>query len=217
MEVVGVAAGTPGADYDPDPTSPHVYVPFGQSYLPQMHVLVAVNEQVADPEELLPTIRGEIREVDPALPMLTLTTMRGVRDGNWSLRLLDIGGRVFTLLGVLALCIALVGLYGVKAFLMSRRTHEIGVRMALGATRGDVLREMLRESLVLTAAGLVVGWALALAAGEILSSLLYEVSARDPWVFLGASACLAVAATVASWLPVRDALRVEPSTALRHE
>jgi putative ABC transport system permease protein len=100
---------------------------------------------------------------------------------------------------------------------MSRRTREIGVRMALGATRGAMLREMMRESMAVTAVGLAVGLVLALAVGRILSSLLYEVSATDPWAFLGATAFLALAATVASWLPIERALRVQPSAALRHE
>lgn len=89
--------------------------------------------------------------------------------------------------------------------------------MALGATRGDVFRHMMRESLTLTLAGVGVGLVLALMAGRILSSLLYGVSATDPWVLIGASTSLALAAAVASWLPVHQALRVEPSAALRHE
>lgn len=216
IEIVGIAPGTPGDGFDPAPRS-HVYVPFGQAYEPNMHVLVNVSERVVDATSLLETIRDEIREVDASLPVLRLTTMREVRDGNWFLWFVRIGGQLFTLLGVLALFVAMVGLYGVKSFLMSRRTREIGVRIALGATRGRVLRQMMGESMALTAAGVAVGLALALAVGRILSSLLYEVSATDPWAFLGAIAFLAFAATVASWLPVEKALRVEPSGALRHE
>lgn len=216
VEVVGIVAGAPGADFDPAPR-PHVYLPFGQAYVPDMNVVVAVGDRVADASSLLPTIRDGVRAVDPSLPVLTMTTMREVRGANWSLGLRRMGGRLFTLLGGLALFLAMVGLYGVRAFLMSRRTREIGVRMALGATREAVLRQMMAESMRLTVAGLVLGWVLALAAGRILSSLLYKVSAADPWVFFGATAFLALAAVVASWLPVRRALRVQPSAALRHE
>ncbi len=100
---------------------------------------------------------------------------------------------------------------------MSRRTREIGMRMALGATRGAVRRQMMRESMAWTVAGLAVGLILALAAGRILSGMLYEVSAADPAVLAGASAFLALAAALASWLPIRKALQIEPSAALRHE
>jgi predicted permease len=216
MEIVGIAPGIAGDQFDPEPR-PHVYVPFGQAYTPNMYVHIAVSERVADEARLLETIRNEIRGVDPSLPVLSLTTMRVFLDENVFLWFIRIGGRLFTLLGALALFMAMVGLYGVKAFLMSRRTREIGVRMALGATRGAMLREMMRESMAVTAVGLAVGLVLALAVGRILSSLLYEVSATDPWAFLGATAFLALAATVASWLPIERALRVQPSAALRHE
>lgn len=217
IEIVGIVPGTPAAGFDPAPKS-HVYLPFGQAaYMTGMNVLVAVDESVADPSLLLETIRNEIREIDRSLPVLSLMTMREFRDNNWLLWFTRLGGRLVTLLAAAALFMAMVGLYGIMAFLMSRRTREIGVRMALGATRSAVLRQMMRDSLLLTAIGLAVGWPLTLGAGQLLSSLLYGVSATDPWVFAAASALLACAAVFASWLPVRKALRVEPSAALRHE
>ena len=216
LEIVGIAPGLPASDFDPAPRQ-HLYVPFGQAYTAGMNMLVAVRETVADPARLLDTIRNEIREIDPALPVLSLMTMREYRDKNWSLWFTRIGGQLFTLLGLVALFMAMVGLYGMIAFLMSRRTREIGIRMALGATRGAVLRQVMRESMRLTAVGIALGLALALGAGQVLSSLLYGVSPADPWVLLGASSLLALAAIAAAWLPASRALRVQPSAALRHE
>jgi predicted permease len=216
MEIVGVAPGMPGPDFDSAPRR-HLYVPFGQSYTAGMSLLVAARANVADPARLLESIRGELREIDPALPVLSMMTMREYRDKNWSLWFTRIGGQLFTVLGLVGLFMAMVGLYGVTAFLMSRRTREIGIRMALGGTRGAVLRRFMRASVRLTAAGIAVGLLLALGAGQLLSSQLYGVNPRDPWVLLGASALLALAATAASWLPVRRALKVEPSAALREE
>jgi ABC-type antimicrobial peptide transport system permease subunit len=216
MEIVGVAPGLPGSDFDSAPRQ-HLYVPFGQAYEAGVSLLVAVREHVADPARVLEAIRNEIRAVDASLPVLSLMTMRDYRDKNWTLWFTRIGGQLFTLLGLVALFLALVGLYGIMAFLMSRRTREIGIRMALGATRRAVLRHVMRESLLMIAIGVAVGLCLALATGQLLSSMLYGVSAADPLILLGASALLASAAATASWLPVNRALRAQPSAALRHE
>jgi putative ABC transport system permease protein len=185
--------------------------------MPGMYLLIRVNAGVADAAALLDAIRAEIRAIDSSLPVLRMTTMREFRDANLYLWFTRFGGQLLALLGVLALFLALIGLYGVKAFLMARRTREIGVRMALGATREVLLRQMMRENLASTVAGLIVGLALAVGVGKVLESLLYEVSATDPWVFFGATAFLACAAAFATWLPVERALRVEPSVALRNE
>jgi predicted permease len=216
MEIVGIAPGTPGPDYDPAP-APHLYLPFGQNYSAAMHVIVGVDAGVPNPSALLETIRNEIRGIDASLPVLSLLTMRDLRDRNWNLWLARMGGRLFTLLGGLAVFLATVGLYGAKAFLMASRTHEIGVRMALGASRGDVLKQMMRESAAVIVVGLGMGLLLALAAAQVLRGFLYEISATDPWVLLGASVSLALAATVATWLPARHASRIEPTAALRNE
>jgi ABC-type antimicrobial peptide transport system permease subunit len=165
----------------------------------------------------LATIRQEIRELDPALPVLSMKTMRGLRDENWSLRILALGSRLFSALGAAALFLAMVGLYGVKSFLVSRRTREIGIRMALGATRGDVQRELLRQSIVVTAVGLVISCLVAIAVGRIVSSMLYGISGIDTLVLAGATVLLASAVSFASFLPVRRATRIEPTMALRYE
>jgi predicted permease len=216
MEIVGIAPGLPGSNFDSAPRQ-HVYVPFGQAYAPGVSVLVAVSDGIADPARLLERIRSEIRTIDSSLPVLSLLTMREYRDKNFNLWFTRLGGQLFMLLGLVALFLAMVGLYGIMAFLTSRRTREIGIRMALGATRRTVLRQLMRESLALIALGLVVGVALALGIGQLLRSMLYGVSPADPWVLVGASVLLALAAVTASWLPVNRALRIQPSAALRHE
>ncbi len=217
LEIIGVVPGTRHQFWDQEP-SPHLYVPFGQQYMPNMHVHVRIADGMSgDEAAILATVRKEIRAIDPALPVLGLKTMRDHRDESVFLWLVRTGAKVFSVLGALALFLALVGVYGVKAFVMARRTREIGLRMALGATRGEVLRQMVREGLVLTATGLGLGLVLSAATARLLSSMLYEVDAADPAVFVGAALVLAAAATLASYLPARRATRISPLAALRYE
>jgi ABC-type antimicrobial peptide transport system permease subunit len=117
----------------------------------------------------------------------------------------------------IALTLAAVGIYGLVAYTVSRRTREIGLRMALGAARTDVLRMVVRQGMTLVAVGLAVGLALALALSRVLGSLLYEVSAWDPATFAAVAVVLLAIALVASWIPARRATRVDPLAALRYE
>jgi putative ABC transport system permease protein len=116
---------------------------------------------------------------------------------------------------VLALLLAVVGLYGVKSYVVSQRTREIGIRMALGARPGDVLGMVLRDGAILSAAGLALGLPLAALVGFALSRFLYDVTPLDPIVFTLAPALLSCAALAATWLPARRATRITPLTALR--
>jgi ABC-type antimicrobial peptide transport system permease subunit len=144
-------------------------------------------------------------------------TMRAFHDRGvvlWSLRA---AGRVLSVFGVLALLLAAVGVYGVKSYMVSQRTREIGIRVALGATRGDVLRLVLRQGAILTAAGLAFGLPLALLLGQVLGWLLFDVSPLDPLVFTISPAILALAAALACYLPARRAMRITPLDALRSE
>ncbi len=220
MEVVGVVPGT-RHQMTTEPPSPHIYVPFGQAAFADgfggtthLHVRAAGSR---DPAMLLEPLRNELMAVDSALPLLSLQTMVEHRDAGLVMWTVRAGGRIFSILGALALFLAVVGAYGVKAFLVTRRTREIGVRMALGATSGDVMRQMLRESLAVTVAGLVVGLLLAAAVARLLSSLLYGVSPVDPLVLTASAAVLAAALLLAAYLPTRRATRIDPTTALRHE
>jgi ABC-type antimicrobial peptide transport system permease subunit len=131
------------------------------------------------------------------------------------LRPWQVGAGMFTLFGLLALVIAAVGLYSVLAYVVAQRAHEVGVRMALGATRGHVLRLVLGEGLRVTAVGVALGLAAALVAGRYMRELLVGVSPRDPLVLGGVAAALLAVATLASLLPAWSAARVDPSRALR--
>jgi len=220
VEIVGVVPGTRHRMTELAPSA-HVYLPFGQvptaeRFLSRMYLHVRATGGV-DPATLLEPVRNELMRVDSALPVLSLKTMVEHRDGGsfmWGVRA---GGLVFSMLGGLALFLAVVGAYGVKAFLVTRRTREIGVRMALGATRGDVMRQMLRESLGLTVAGLLLGLLLAASVARLLSALLYGVDPIDPLVLTVSAAVLAAALLLAAYLPTRRATRIDPTTALRHE
>ncbi len=219
-QIVGVVAGTRHGMAERGP-SPHVYVPFGQTSFEQrsgtamhLHVRAAGGLEAAT---LLEPLRNALESVDAALPVLSLQTMVDHRDRGLFMWIVRAGGRIFSMLGALALFLAVVGVYGVKAFLVTRRTREIGVRMALGATPGDIVRQMLRESLGLTIAGLVIGLLLAAATAQLVSALLYGVSPIDPLVLTASAAILAASLLLASYLPTRRATRIDPTTALRHE
>jgi putative ABC transport system permease protein len=131
--------------------------------------------------------------------------------------LLRMGALLFATFGGVALLLALIGVYGVNAYMVARRTREIGVRMAIGADRRDVLRLFLREGLLLTGAGLALGLVLAGLVARLMRGMLFEVSPFDPLVFGVASALLAGAALLACYLPARRATRIDPLLALRHE
>jgi ABC-type antimicrobial peptide transport system permease subunit len=166
---------------------------------------------------LLAVVRKELLAADPRLPILSSPTLRGHRDGSLDLWLVRTAARLFTLFGGIALFMAVIGLYGMKAYVVARRTREIGIRMALGASPGNVLGLVLGEGLALTGIGLGLGLILALLAGRVVSSMLYRVGPYDPLVIVGASLLLGGAALLAAYLPARRATRVTPLTALRSE
>jgi ABC-type antimicrobial peptide transport system permease subunit len=160
-------------------------------------------------------LRRTVREVDSSIPILELKSFSQHLDGNIQLWIVRAGATLFSTFGALALILAVVGVYGVKAYSVARRTREIGIRMALGAQRGAVQRMILREGSVMLAAGVAIGLLLAAATGKLLSGILYEVSAIDPLAFTIAPLVLAIAALIATWLPARRATRIDPMAALR--
>ncbi|MDQ3120225.1 MAG: FtsX-like permease family protein, partial [Verrucomicrobiota bacterium] len=162
-------------------------------------------------------LRRTVREIDPALPVLSLRSFAQLRDDNLELWMVRAAAALFSIFGALALGLSVVGLYGVKAYSVARRTREIGIRMALGAQRAAVQRMLLREGAAMLAAGLAFGLLLALATGKLVSSMLYEVSALDPIAFTVAPLVLALAALLATWIPARRATRISPMAALRTE
>ena len=214
-EVIGVVA-TVRDDLFPAAPRPHVYLPFGQHFQTGVHVhLRTATDDERARSELLGAVRREIRAVDERLPVMTLLTLRDHIDRSASLWIVRLGARVFSTLGALALFLAVVGVYGVKAYAVARRTREIGIRKALGATSGDTLWLVVREGMTLTAAGLAVGLVLSALVARLLGGMLYQVSSLDPATFVAAPLVLAAAALLASYVPAWRAARVAPSTALR--
>ena len=213
MEIVGIAAPIRDELFDRE-ARPAFYEPWGQDYRGNMFLHVRA-ERAGSDAELLAAIRRVMREYDPKLPVLQATTMQASHNRSLELWAVQAGGRAFLVFGVLALLLAVVGLYGVKSYIVSQRTREIGIRMALGARPGDVLSMMLKEGAALAAVGVALGLPLAALLGFGVSKMLYDVKPLDPVVFTAAPAALAVAALIATWLPARRATRVSPLTALR--
>jgi putative ABC transport system permease protein len=153
--------------------------------------------------------------VDPQLPVFELETMNEMyRQSLWEQRLY---GAMFGSFAAVALLLAAVGLYGVMAYMVTLRTHEIGVRMALGAQRRDMLRLVVRRGLTLAGLGVAIGLVGAFAVTGLLRGFLFGVTATDPLSFLGIPLILSLVALLASWVPARRATRVDPILALRYE
>lgn len=217
LQIVGIVPTVRNSIIEPKPV-PHLYVPLGYEYPPKMYLHLRVAPRGRESElALLRTVREEIRSADARLPVLTLKTLADLPKGTRDLWLVKAGAQMFLVFGGLALLLALVGVYGVRAFTVARRTREIGIRMALGATAQSVLWLVLREGLTLTAVGLGFGMLLAVAAGRLLSGLLYGVSPVDPLVFCIAPLLHTATALLACYFPARRAARVAPIEALKYE
>ena len=215
VEIIGVVPGIRHQLTDEQPP-PHIYMPLAQDYVANLHVHVRLDEQISH-EPMMRQVRDEIRQLDASLPVLRMVTMEEHRSQSVFLWLVDAGAKFFSALGLLALLLSLVGVYGVNAFVVARRTREIGVRMALGATRGAVLGQMVRESLRLTVIGLGIGFVLALGTARLLQSMIFQVSGEALFVTLIAGLLLAGAVLLAALLPARRATAIEPVLALRQD
>ena len=217
LEVIGIVPHTPDAFTDTESMN-WIYVPFSRSFQSDIYFLVKFSSlpRGGEPDAAV-LLRRTIASVDSTLPILSMQTFEGLLEGNLQLWLIKAGAAVFSVFGALALGLAVVGLYGVKAYSVARRTREIGIRMALGAQPATVQRMILREGSVMLAAGLVLGLLLALVTGQIVGSLLYQVSSLDPLAFTVAPIVLTLAGLIATWLPARRATKISPMTALRTE
>ncbi len=217
IEIVGIVPATRHALFEKDPPGA-IYMPFAQAFQSNVFFFVRFHALAAGREAATADqLRRVIREVDPSIPIISLKTFSQHLDSNFELWIVRTGAAMFSIFGALALGLAVVGLYGVKAYSVARRTREIGIRMALGAQRGAILRMILREGSIMLLCGVALGLLLAVATGKILSGILYQVGALDPIAFTVAPLVLAAAALVATWLPARRATRVNPMRALRTE
>ena len=216
-EIVGIA-GSVQETVMGDPTQPFAWEPFGQQYQSDVTLHVALKAGAEkNTDAAMTAVRREIREADAGLPILKLDTFRNHVEGSMDFWLLRMAAKIFALFGLVALVVAAVGLYGVRAYTVARRTREIGIRMAVGASASDAVGLILREGLAVSAVAAGVGIGLSLATGKLLAGMLYHVSAADPVVFGGAAGALVLVSMLACWFPARRAARVQPMTALRTE
>jgi predicted permease len=217
IEIVGIVPASRHALFEKEPAG-GIYLPFARGFQSDVSFFVRFRSLAPGNEaNTADLIRRTVQDVDPSLPILSLRTFSQHLEANLDLWLVRAGAALFSIFGGLALGLAVVGLYGVKAYSVARRTREIGIRMALGAQAGAVLRMIMREGFVMLASGLVLGLLLAMATGKILSGILYEVGALDPIAFTVAPLVLAAAALIATWLPARRATQINPIQALRTE
>jgi predicted permease len=217
LEVVGVVSGVRD-DLDDVALKPHVYVPFGQDYRSSVNLHLKLKPMGPAAETvMLGTVRQKIRDFDPHLAVISFQSFKQFHRDGILLFFKKTSARIFGAFGILALFLAAVGVYGVKAYVVARRTREIGIRIALGATRENVLWLVLREGLILAGMGLAIGLPLSIAVGLLLRSMIYEVQALDPVTFIATPLCLTGATLLACYLPARRATRVQPMAALRYE
>ncbi len=217
LEIIGIVSKH-RHDIQNDSIVCRLFVPLAQGYNGQTYLHVRLNTRdrhvvVA----IMPTLRQALREIDPDLPLLQMTPYVDLMEKSPNLWIVKLGAMLFGAFGCIALLLAVVGVYGVKAYTVACRTREIGIRMALGAHRKDVFALIMRQGAMQTALAVSVGLLLSLAAGRVLSQILYGVSSTDPFALITSSLMLAAAALLACFLPARRATYVNPITALRTE
>jgi predicted lysophospholipase L1 biosynthesis ABC-type transport system permease subunit len=211
VTIVGVARDAKYSSLNEAPM-PYIYLPLAQNWRPEVNLLVRTT---GDAAALTPVIRDAVRATDPLLPVPAVLTMEVAT----SVALLPqrVAAAVTAVMGLLGLLLATAGLYGVIAYSVSQRTREIGVRMALGADRANVMRLVLRDGVRIIAIGLAIGLALSAAAARAMTPFLFGVSATDALVFAIVPVALGAVALLASYVPARRAASTDPLTALRAE
>jgi len=195
-----------------EPSTPYLFQPLSQNPQPAMSLHVRT---VGRPNDAAVAIRRELQSIDPNLPAFNVMSL--AENIDISLFPARFGAFLLGVFGFLALLIASIGIYGVMSYGVSERTHEMGIRMALGAQAGDVLRLVILRGMVLALIGVVIGAGLALASTRVVKSYLYDVSATDPLTFGGIALILIAIALLACYIPARRATKVDPLVALRYE
>ena len=209
--VVGVVADGKYRSLAEDPL-PYMYLPFGQQYRAWMTLHV---RSAGDPGPVLARLRQEVQSLDPNLPIVNPTTLK--EQIGIAVLPQRLAATLLSAFGVLAVLLAVIGLYGVMAYAVSQRTREFGIRTALGATWRDVVRQVVGEGLLLAGTGLVIGLAVAAAVTRFARAFLFDVSPLDPVAFGAVTLLLLGVTAVASYVPARRATRVDPMVALRYE
>jgi putative ABC transport system permease protein len=210
--IVGVVGDLKTSRLDVDP-EPEVFVPFRQT--PVFRRLDVLFKSRIEPAALFPEVRKAIQQIDPTQPPYGVSTLENALDESISPRRFNL-----LLLGVFAagaVLLALVGIYGLISYSVTQRTQEIGVRMALGARRKEIVGMVVRHGMIVALAGIVPGIAAALALTRLMAALLFDVQPNDAPTFAVVTAALTATALVACWLPALRAARVDPTAALRYE
>ena len=217
VEIVGIVTSH-RHDVQNDIINRRLFVPLAQGYNGNvfLHLRLDTDDRRAV-NALIPTLGKTLRQVDPDLPVMLIAPFEDLVGKSAGLWLVRLGAVLFGAFGVIALLLAVVGVYGVKAYAVACRTREIGIRMALGARRGDVFALIMRQGALQTGLAVGVGLVLCVLIGRVLSALLYQVSPADPFALTVSTVMLAAAALLACFLPARRATRVNPLTALRTE
>ena len=209
--VVGVSRTVQNGGVRGEPF-PEIFVPLWQSPWPRASVAVRT---IGDPAGMAPSIAAAVQSLNPDLGLDQVQTMTQAVDASLA------GARFMTtllaLFASMALVLACIGIYGVMSFVVAQRTHEVGLRMALGARQAQVLRLVLQEGVSLTIAGLLIGLGGAYLVGRMLRTFLFGVTAANPLTIAGALGVLLVSALLACYLPARRATRVDPMVVLRAE
>lgn len=209
--IIGIVSDIPHRGLDSTP-KPDWYLPLSQSPARTMTLLVRT---ALDPASLTAAIRQEVRAIDAARPINKVSTMNEIIASSVAPR--RFSAMLLAVFAAVALLLAATGVYGVMAYAVSQRTREVGVRMALGAQRSDVIRLILKQGLMLTLIGIAAGIIGAVAAARAMTNMLYGVKTTDPLTFAAVASLLIIVALLACYLPARRAAKLDPMTALRHE
>jgi len=210
-EIVGVVGPVLDTGFDQQPR-PTIYFPFLQSPDQTMSLVVRTN---LPPSSILPAIKNAIWSVDKDQPIFNVRPMDEIISGITSAQ--RVAFLTLDVFAFLALALAAIGIYGVTSYAVGQRTHEIGIRMAIGALPGEVMRLVVVQGMKLAFAGVLIGLLAALGLTRLMSSLLFGVRATDPLTFAGVALLIFAVALVACYIPARRAMRVDPMVALRHE
>jgi putative ABC transport system permease protein len=211
-EIIGVVGDVRSSNLTKE-AGPEFYVPYQKVAFGEASLVVRTSS--GDPASIAPAMRSAIQELDKDQPLYEVRTMNSLVADSIARQRFSM--MLIALFAVLALLLAAVGIFGVMSFLVTQRTHEIGIRMALGAQTFDVLKMIVGQGMTLTLVGIAIGLVAAFALTRVMSGLLYGVSATDPLTFIAVSAVLAAVALLACYIPARRATRVDPMVALRYE